>query len=541
MLVIRYLMTASVGAILTLVWGTSATAQTVSPPRTKFEKLSQVEHRNTNVAQIQEQPAPPARESLPGLEPAQPSQAPAETRKDEPAPENLDPSANPLQFPTRPEEVDIENVQPITLNQAIELALRNNRDLREARITLERRQAELQEAQAALLPNLSTQVQFDRSGNTTQIPSSPTQRNPFTGEVIQQAQDARLGFSESTNFQGNLELSYNIYTGGRRGAQIERSERALRQSELDVERLAEETRFNATDRYYLLQNADAQVAIAQAAVEDATQSLRDAQLLEQAGLGTRFDTLRSEVDLARANQQLTRAISAQRTARRNLAEVLSVGQQVELTAADEIREAGRWSLSLEESIVQAYKNRAELEQQLLQREISERDRTIALADIKPQVDFFAQYNFNDNFDDEFGIGDGYSFGARMRWTLFDGGAAFARARQADRNIDLANNAFARQRNQIRTLVETAYYELIANQENIETTRLNVQRAEESLRLARLRFQAGVGTQTDVINSQRDLTDARSEFLQAIIGYNQSLNQLQRQVSNQPDNRLFEFR
>lgn len=535
MLVIRYLMTASVGAILTLVWGTSTTAQTVSPPRTKFEKLSQVEHRNTNVAQMQEQPAPPARESLPGLEPAQPSQAPAETRKDEPAPENLDPSANPLQFPTKPEEVDIENVQPITLNQAIELALRNNKDLREARITLERRQAELQEAQAALLPNLSTQVQFDRSGQTTNIPG---QVNPFTGQTVGEPEQ---GFEESTNFQGNLELSYNIYTGGRRGAQIERAERALRQSELDVERLAEETRFNATDRYYLLQNADAQVAIAQAAVEDATQSLRDAQLLEQAGLGTRFDTLRSEVDLARANQQLTRAISAQRTARRNLAEVLSVGQQVELTAADEIKEAGRWPLSLEESIVQAYKNRAELEQQLLQREISERDRTIALADIKPQVDFFAQYNFRDNFDDEFGIGDGYSFGARMRWTLFDGGAAFARARQADRNIDLANNAFARQRNQIRTQVETAYYELIANQENIETTRLNVQRAEESLRLARLRFQAGVGTQTDVINSQRDLTEARSEFLQAIIGYNQSLNQLQRFVSNQPDNRLFEFR
>jgi OMF family outer membrane factor len=290
-----------------------------------------------------------------------------------------------------------------------------------------------------------------------------------------------------------------------------------------------------------LQNADAQVAIAQAAVEDATQSLRDAQLLEQAGLGTRFDTLRAEVDLARANQDLTRSISEQRTARRRLAEVLSVGQQVGLTAADEIQEAGRWELSLEDSIVLAYKNRAELEQQLVQREISDRDRTIALADIKPQVDFFAQYNFRNNFDDAFDVSEGYAVGARMNWTLFDGGRAFARARQADRNIDLAETEFARQRNTIRLQVEEAYYNLVSNQENIETTRLNVQRAEESLRLARLRFQAGVGTQTDVINSQRDLTEARSQFLQAIIGYNQSLNALQRAVSNLPDNRLFELR
>ena len=46
-----------------------------------------------------------------------------------------------------------------------------------------------------------------------------------------------------------------------------------------------------------------------------------------------------------------------------------------------------------------------------------------------------------------------------------------------------------------------------------------------MRLARLRFQAGVGTQTDVIESQTELTTARGNLLTAIIEYNQSLNQL----------------
>lgn len=83
--------------------------------------------------------------------------------------------------------------------------------------------------------------------------------------------------------------------------------------------------------------------------------------------------------------------------------------------------------------------------------------------------------------------------------------------------------------------------MVANQENIQTAALSVESATESLRLARLRFQAGVGTQTDVINSQRDLTDARSRYLQAIVDYNRSLNELQRAVSNWPDGRLFEVR
>ena len=75
-----------------------------------------------------------------------------------------------------------------------------------------------------------------------------------------------------------------------------------------------------------------------------------------------------------------------------------------------------------------------------------------------------------------------------------------------------------------------YFNLKANKENVGNSRKNVELATESLRLARLRFQAGVGTQTDVINSQRNLTTARSQYLQAIIGYNQSYNSLQKDIS-----------
>ena len=137
--------------------------------------------------------------------------------------------------------------------------------------------------------------------------------------------------------------------------------------------------------------------------------------------------------------------------------------------------------------------------------------------------------------------DGYSFAARVRWTFFDGGRAFAEARRADRDMDSAQTEFAKQRDQIRFDVEESYYTLTSTKENISSTRTNVSRFEEALRLARLRFQAGVGTQTDVINAQRDLANARGRYLQAIIGYNQALNKIQRAVSNLPDNNLFQIR
>ena len=450
--------------------------------------------------------------------------------------EDLNPSGNPLLFPTQPKEVDTTVRQAITLDEAIALALRNNENLRAANLSLEQQQAGLIAARAALYPSLNTDFSLSRDSSAAAQASNITQANNAD----------ELGFDPipqsetSTNAVGNLNLTYNIYTGGNRGAQIAKAEQLVQNARLQVEVIAEQTRFGATDLYYALQGADAQVAIAQASVEDASQSLRDARLLEQAGLGTRFDVLRAEVDLATANEALTRSIAEQRNARRRLAQVLNVGQRVELTAADAITEAGDWTIPLDQSIVQAYKNRAELEQQLVQMEVSEQDRYIALSAIKPQVDFLANYTYQDNFDGEAGLVDGYSFAARVRWNFFDGGRAFAEARSADRQMDLAKTEFSRQRNQIRFDVEESYYNLTANKENISSTRTNVIRFEEALRLARLRFQAGVGTQTDVINAQRDLANARGRFLQAIIGYNQSLNQLQRSVSNLPDNTLFDI-
>ncbi|HAG82422.1 MAG TPA: transporter [Cyanobacteria bacterium UBA12227] len=452
-----------------------------------------------------------------------------------PAPESLNPSANPLLFPTETEEVQIETTQPITLEQAIELARRNNRELQTARLTLERTEYALQEALAAEFPTISAVGEFIRSDSASSELSN-RQPNPLEDLLGVMSSDDTV----STTFEGRLELNYNAYTAGRRSATILAAREQVRLQQLDVERLAEELRLNVTRAYYDLQQADAQVQISQAAVTDAARSLRDAQLLEQAGLGTRFEVLQAQVELANNNQDLTNAISQQRIARRQIAQLLSLPQRVEIAAADPIQVRGDWDLSLEESIILALKNRSELEQQLAQRNISEQQRRIALAGIRPQLSLFARYNILAQLDNDDGPGDGLTLGARVQWDFFDGGAAQARARQEETNIAIAETNFADQRNQVRFQVEQAFFDLRANEENIQTATLALQQAQESLRLARLRFQAGVGTQTDVINQQTALTRARSNLLTAILDYNRALATLQRAISNLPDSNLFDF-
>ncbi len=290
-------------------------------------------------------------------------------------------------------------------------------------------------------------------------------------------------------------------------------------------------RLNVATEYYNLQQGDEQVRIAQAAVTNAQASLRDAEALERAGVGTRFDVLRSQVNLANSQQELTNAISQQQIARRRLATRLSLPQSVNISAADPVNLAGLWNQTLEQSIVLAFQNRPDLQQQLVQRNISEQQRRQALAALGPQVSLVASYQLFDRFSDEVSVSDGYSVGVRATLNLYDGGAARARAAQARANIAIAETQFAEQRNQIRFQVEQAFSTLQSNLENVQTANTALEQAREALRLARLRFQAGVGTQTDVINSENDLTRAEGNRIRAILDYNRALAELQRSVTS----------
>ena len=485
--------------------------------------------KQTSSAQLRESYSQPRVMELAQSEPNQPIEEYDESLEPVEDTQELNPSSNPLDFPTQPEEVRVDNVIPITLEQAIQLARQNNQSLREARLNLNQAEQRLQEALAAEFPTVDLQTNLERSTNAT-------------SEIG--ADNAGTNEGPTTDVNANLQLSYSLYTGGERPAQIRLAESQIRAQELAVEQAAEQLRFDVTDAYYAVQQADSQVEIARAAVSDAEQSLRDAELLEEAGLGTRFDVLQAEVQLANEEQNLTRAVSQRRIRRRELVEVLGLGQQIEVTAATPPEVAGTWDLSLEESIVRAYQNRSELQQQLEQRNIGEENKTIALAQLRPRINLFTTYNVTNIIDDGLGntgtgVGDGLAIQAQLQWTLYDGGQAKAAARQAEEDIAIAENRFSQVRNQIRREVEQAFYNLEANEQNIDTARIAVEQAEESLRLARLRFQAGVGTQTDVINAQSELTRARGNLLTAIIDYNRSLAALQRSVSNFPDGRLFD--
>lgn len=418
---------------------------------------------------------------------------------------------NNLKAPTTGAEVRISTTQPLTLKDAINIALQNNRDVQAARLAVIRDQAAIREAQAGKA------VQVGLTG-TVQNQGAPV----LTGTKVPQN---ALGDDSNTEVQGGLQATYNILDAGRNNGLIRAAEEQVKFDRLDLVRVEQLTKGNIITAYYDLQQADSLSIINQAAVTDATRSLSDAQLQEKAGVGTKFDILRAEVQLATATQDLENSKSQQATARKRIAQVLSVDENTEYKAADSVRELGAWGYKLEDSIVLAFKNRPELQQQLVRRSISEQQQFVASAADAPQVNLFANYNVGKSISTFLAGQDGYSVGARLSWSFWDGGAAGARSSQQKVAQEISENQFTSVRNQVRFEVEQAYNSLGSSKKNIATSTQALKQAEESLKLARLRFQAGVGTQTDVIQSQTELARARGNRINAIINYNRALSSL----------------
>ena len=498
-------------------------------------------------------PSSPNKPTVPSLPTPAPRNTPIESFPPNPPngtlqtqpPSFLEPKPNPLLLPTQPDDVRIEQTQAITLQQAVDLARRNSQTLQIADLQVQQSRSVLREQEAALFPELNFQMNGSRSvsaGGELQLRAQQRNLDSDARRSGRPAPQVGPNFA-SNSLNSTLQLNYVIDLFGRRNANIRTAREQLRFRELEAERQAEQLRFDVTDAYYNLQDADGQVAIRQASVRNAQQSLRDAEALERAGVGTRFAVLQAQANLANEQQQLANARRDQRTRQRQLAEELNISQSANLTAGDPVEQAGSWRLSLEESIVQAFKNRAELEQQLVQRDISKQQRRSILAGRLPQLSVGGSYNVlgqDPDNPDPFvarGWADGYAIQATLTWSIFDGGAARARAKQRDADISIAESRFDQLRNQVRREVEQAYFGLESSFENIETSEAGVLQSREALRLARLRFQAGVGTQTDVIQAETDLTRAERNRLLAIIGYNRSLSSLQRAVSNLPSNNL----
>ena len=333
---------------------------------------------------------------------------------------------------------------------------------------------------------------------------------------------------------GTFGFDFTVIDGGGRTARNLVADQAVAIAEFNLDQTRQAVQLDVATAYYSLQLADTNVLVAEAQVDDSTTSLRDAESRERAGIGTRFEVLQAKSELANDEVNLIQALNNQRIARFDLARVLSFENTVEVAAIDPIDPTETWDLTLEETIVLAFEKRAEFESLREQVEQLRQNAQNALSSVRPNVSIFSSFDYAAQLQDTFSelsfLERGYQVGAAFTWRFFDGFQSLSSAQQSDLQREQTRIGFEDARDQIRFEVEQAYFSLNSFREQIDAAKVGLESSQEELRLARLRFEAGVGTQTDVLNAQTRLAEARTNLSDAVSNYNLTIIQLQRAVN-----------
>ena len=447
-------------------------------------------------------------------------------------PASLEPLVAPpsLALPNEPSQVRIHELRPLTLEEAIQLAEFNSPQLKAAASRVDQAKSALRAAIASWYPT----VDLSASGLPEYFKSYSYQNPDFALD------GANENYSREWRANSSLKVSWDLINPARVpliAAARDRFERAG-----DAYLIAlRDLRLEAQTAYFDLQRADEGVRIGQDSVKASLVSYRDSRARFNAGVNTKLEVLEAETQLARDRDTLTTNVRLQGEQRRNLARVLDLPQDVTPTAATPARPLGLWEPSLQESIVAAYNYREELDQLILDISINNSQANASLAAVQPVLSFVnstsasrfegqsGQTSLSDIDMGDFTYGVQNSTALTASWRLFDGGRARAEYRRSKQAAEQSRFDFANLRDQIRFEVEQSFFGLRAAIQSIDTTAIEVLSSKESLRLSQLRVQAGVGVQREVVNNQRDLTQAELKYARAINSYNSNLALLQRRT------------
>ena len=475
-----------------------------------------------------------------------------------PAATTLPPEVNrlygpaPLALPNKPEQVRIEDLRPLSLTEAVELMEVNNPFLESVKIQVEEAKSRLRAAISAWYPtlNLTTNrlrfpgrnfgTNYRNFGKSTTDPQATQRKN----QKKQQFPDLELdrygewwGTTQTYGASAEATLDWQLINPKRVpdiAAARDEYEKAKNNYLISLRDL----RLQTAIQYFDLQSYDSDVLTYTAAVQASLIQVRDSRAKLQAGVATKLDVLEAETQLARDQSELTFALRNQSVLRRQLAQTLNLPQNVTPTASDRVEVLGVWTPTLEESIVAANEFREELDNIILDISIANSRANSFLGDVQPFLSIagdarwsklFGESQKRDEWVDMGRVSENLDQSVYMglTWNIFDGGRAAALAREQRQKAKENEFLFASERNEIREEVEREFFDLQFHARNLITTSREVLSSREAYRLAVLRFQAGVGTQRNVIDNQRDVTRAEVLYSDTVSDYNSTLASLRR--------------
>ena len=388
----------------------------------------------------------------------------------------------------------------INLDKAIEMALKTNPTVKISEADSSVAKAQKDEAKASRWLSIDYTHKTARGGYYDPDPSSSqyAPRNSHTN-----------GFT----------ASIPLYTGGKLSGTIEQAVQNYKSSEYGVDESYQAVKLSATNGYYAVLQAIDTVKLSKDSVERLSAHLQNVQAQYDVGVVAKVDVLRSQVELANAEQNLIKAQNAYDLAVADLNNIIGLPHGTDLKVTESLQ-YNKYDNPMENCINFALANRPELFQAEAGIEAAKAAVKVAKSGYMPQVAASASNDWSSTSwpgDDN----QNWGVGVSVSMNVFDSGVTAAKVNASEASLYKAEETYRQTKDSVQLDVRNNYLSLREAEKRIATSKVAVDSAEEDYRISQLRYQAGVGTNIDVMDAQVALTQAKNNYVQALYDYNTS--------------------
>lgn len=335
-------------------------------------------------------------------------------------------------------------------------------------------------------------------------------------------QQLRIWTKDIDNSHSNsITASLPIFTGGELQGQIGQAKANYRSMLSAEEQAYNEMKETATTGYFNMLNATNMKALRQESVDRLQAHLDNVIAQYNVGIVARADVLRSEVELANAQQNYITASNQYDVAEATLNNIIGTPLGTTLLLKDRLQYEP-YENDMAYCLAYSEQHRPELKQAEYAIDSAEAALVVARSGHMPKVYANASNNWGGNGSDWPGDDDeNWSVGVTASMNVFDSGVTWSKIHAAQENLAKAKESQRQIKDNVELEVRTDYLNLREAEKRITTTQVAVASAEEDYHIAVVRYQAGVGTNIDVMDAQEALTQAKTNYYQALYNYNTS--------------------
>ncbi|MBO4779795.1 MAG: TolC family protein, partial [Selenomonadaceae bacterium] len=334
------------------------------------------------------------------------------------------------------------------------------------------------------------------------------------------------GYDYNHSFSNTAGVSIPIYQGGRLKEGRKYARYGLSTADLSLENTMQTVRLQSTIYYFDVLQYRNLIEVYEEEVVTLQEHLRNVNAQFSVGTVAKVDVLESQVELANAQQNLVNIQNRYDIAVAELNNYIGLPADTIVRPQDTLTYK-RYNFDLGSCTAYALENRPDAAMADYAIKQAESNKRSAKSGWLPSVSGSVSKGLTTENIISKKLSDQWTVGVSASWNIFDGGITRAQVNQADAALTRAQEVAAQTREQIQLDVQSAFLQLRAAEKNISTTQASVILGEENYKIAQVRYAAGVGTNLDVMDASRKLTEARSNYFTALYNYNTAKASLDR--------------